>query len=109
MSTKFNTTDHQYEGNDPAMAAAQAIANELRKRYSPPLSESTDEFPGYPEYERWLDDITVYSNWQGTPAVGWETGTEWAMQFGYRWLEENGHPGFYFEPYFTFLIQIFEI
>ena len=104
--TTYNTTDNQYQGKDKALKAAQALANDLRERFT-----FKDEYADLNDasWLAYLDHIVVFEDYEGAPAVAWETDLEWAFSTPFNKLEELGHPGFYFEPYYSFLVNIYPI
>ncbi len=106
MSARYNTTDNQYQGKAPAMKAAQALANKLRDKYT---FKGEDADLNDAAHVRWLDEIVVFEDWNGAPAVIFETDTEWAFDFGFNTLRDLGHDGYYFEPYYSFAVNIFAI
>lgn len=111
MAKTYNTTDNRYTGRSPKMRAAQAMADALRRKYTMPRTEAMQGEAWdriFAHDERWLDDISVWEDWNGAPAVIWETDTEWAFNFPLGWLEDQGHK-FYAEPYYSFAVNIFPI
>ena len=104
MTTTYNTTDNQYQGKDKALQAAQALANHLRDKYT---FKGEDADLNDERWMAWLDQIAVYEDYQGAPAVGFETDTEWAFDMSLNVLDDLGHPGFYTEAYYSFLVNIY--
>ena len=106
---KYNTTDNRYQGTDKAMVAAQKLADVLRAKYTMHRDGTMDSEVWdriFADEGRWLDEITVETCWQGGPAVIWENDTEWAFKIPMDTLEAKG---FYFEPYYSFAVNVYEI
>jgi hypothetical protein len=87
------------------MAAAQMVADKLRSRY---VFTGANADLNTPDWMQWLNEISVWEDWNGAPAVIWETDQEWAFAPGWMdYLRRQGS-SFYQEPYYSFAVNIYE-